>query len=147
MSALGHPEAVVDCLERIELGRSQWIDLSYVFSARMASSAPHFGKAVCLPLGLSIGGIGLALRDGALFGLQVSLRCQISNVLRVGAPLTHGSGHADGRVPLHVLVVHAIPDQGLSEGREETAAPGADAARSLRWFRTGSHCRDHRWGQ
>jgi len=115
MSALGHPEAVVDCLERIELGHSQWIDLSYVFSARMASSAPHFGKAVCLPLGLSIGGIGLALWDGALFGLQVSLRCQISNVLGVGAPLTHEIGRGDRRDPLHAFVFHGVPDRGLSD--------------------------------
>jgi hypothetical protein len=54
------------------------------------------GEAVCPPVGLSIGGIGLALQDGALFGLQVSLRCQISNVPGFGAPLTHGFGNADG---------------------------------------------------
>ena len=115
----------------VDLGRSQWIDRLCVFCVRMAGSAPHFGKAVCPPVGLSIGGIGLALQAGALFGLQLSLRCQISNVLGFGAPMTHGIGNADGRGSLHTLVLHAIPDQGLSDG-EETAAPGADAARSLR---------------
>jgi hypothetical protein len=57
----------------VELGRSQWIDLSYVFSARMAGSAPHFGRAVCPAVGLSIGAIGLAPQAGAWFGLHVSL--------------------------------------------------------------------------
>lgn len=61
----------------------------------MARSASHFGEAVCPPLGLPIGGVDLAQQDGALFGLQVSLRCQISDVLGLGAPLTHGIGNAD----------------------------------------------------
>jgi hypothetical protein len=61
----------------------------------MASAASHFGKAVCPPVGLSIGGIGATLKDSALIGLQVSLCCQISNVLGFGAPLTRGIGNAD----------------------------------------------------
>jgi hypothetical protein len=56
--------------EWVEHGRSQWIDRLCVFSARMAGSAPRFGRAVCPPVGLSIRGIGLALQDGALFGCK-----------------------------------------------------------------------------
>jgi hypothetical protein len=61
----------------------------------MASAASHFGKAVCPPVGLSIGGIGATLKDSALVGLQASLHRQISNVLGFGAPLTHRVGNAD----------------------------------------------------
>jgi hypothetical protein len=75
----------------VELSSSQKIEVPWVFSVRMAGSAPHFGEAVCLALG----GIGLALQDGASFGLQVSLRCQISNVPGIGAPLTHRFGNTD----------------------------------------------------
>ena len=96
----------------------------------MAGSAPQCGTAVGPPIGLPIGGVGLAQQDGAVFGLQVSLRCQISNVLGVGAPLPHRLGNADRRDPLRTVVFHEIPDRGLSDDREETAAPGADAGRS-----------------
>jgi hypothetical protein len=66
-----------------------------VFSVRAAGSAFHFGKAVRPQVGLSIGGIDLALADGALFGLQVSLGCQVSNVPGFGGPLTHGIHNSD----------------------------------------------------
>jgi len=105
---------------------------SCVFSVRMAGSASLSGEAHCAPLGLSIGGVGLAQQDGALFGLQVPMRCQISDVLGVSAPSTHGIGNADRRDLLHAVVIHGIPNRELSNGREETAAPGADAARSPR---------------
>jgi hypothetical protein len=101
---------------------------SSAFSVRMAGSAPQCGKAVGPP----IGGVGLAQQDWALFGLQVSLRCQLSKVLGVGAPLPHRLSDADCRDPLHAVVFHGIPYRGLSGGREEAAAPGADAVRSPR---------------
>jgi hypothetical protein len=67
------PDSQYERLVWVELGRSQWIDRLCVFCVRMAGSAPHFGKAVCPAVGLSIGGIGLAPQAGAWFGLQVSL--------------------------------------------------------------------------
>jgi hypothetical protein len=82
--------------------------------------------------------------DGALFGLQVSLRCQMSNVFGFGAPLTHRVDNADRLHPLHAFVFHGIPDRRLWK---ELAAPNAGAARSLRWFRTGSRRRDRRCDQ
>ena len=91
---------------------------------------PQCGKAVGPPVGLPIGGVGLAQQDGALFGLQVSLRCQISDVLGLGAPLTHGIGDADRRDLLHTVIIHGIPNRELSNGREAAAAPSVDAARS-----------------
>ena len=84
-------------------------DGSCVFSVRAAGAAFHFGKAVCPPVGLSIGGIGLAPQDGALFGLQVSMGCQISNVLGFGAPLTHGIGRVDSRDMLLRLFSKEFP--------------------------------------
>src|SRR5205823_3574636 len=41
------------------------------------------GKAICAP-----GGLGLAQRDGALLGPQVSLGCQAPDVVGRGAPFT-----------------------------------------------------------
>jgi hypothetical protein len=79
----------------VELSRSQPIGQLCVLSVRAAGSAPHFGEALCPPVGLSIGSISLALQDGALFGLQASLHRQISNVIGFGAPLTHRVGNAD----------------------------------------------------
>jgi hypothetical protein len=102
---------------------------SSMFSERMAAAAPHFGEANCPPIGLPIGGVGLALQDGTLFGQQVSLRCQVSDVLGVGTPLTHGICNADRRDMLHAVVFHGISDQEVFGGKEE-AAPGADAVRS-----------------
>jgi hypothetical protein len=92
---------------------------SSVFGVRMAGSAPQCGKAVGPPIGLPIGGVGLAQQDGALFGVQVSLRCQISNVLGVGAPLPHRLGNADRRDLLPVAVLHDILDRVMSDGRRK----------------------------
>jgi hypothetical protein len=113
-------------------GGSEIHGQSSVFSVRMAGSASHFGEAACPQVGLSIGGVGLAQQNGALFGLQASLCGQCSNVLGIGAPLTHGIGDADRRDLLHTVVIHGIPNRELSNGREAAAAPSVDAARSPR---------------
>ena len=98
----------------------------------MAGSAPQCGKAVGPPLGLPIRGVGLAQQDGALLCLQMSLRCQVSDVLGVGAPLTYRSGDTDRRDLVPAVVIHGIPNRELSNGREATAACGVHAARSPR---------------
>jgi hypothetical protein len=64
---------------------SEMHDRSCAFNVRMAGSASHFGDAFCPLVGLPIGGIGLAQQERALFGPQVSLRCQFSNVLSSGS--------------------------------------------------------------